>query len=203
MENKQENNKEQNAEERMPFHVVTAIRTYLGISQVELGKRAGVSPCDINELENHPPFGWALKYQRLSKYLGIPVEALVKNDFRLIPETFFLKHQPPEYLPMPTVKRHMLGRMGEEYILEREKARLRRDYPALAKLVTPCFKMNNSAGYDILSFDGEGKPYCIEVKTSKGEARAFRLSRNELSVADRMTERGVRYVVCCISYWEQ
>jgi hypothetical protein len=45
----------------------------------------------------------------------------------------------------------------------------------------------DGAGYDISSFNLEGSPRLIEVKTTNGSARTpFFISRNEFSVAKKM-----------------
>ena len=106
------------------MHVLTVIRLYLGISQTTLAQMSNVTQADISEMETHAPYGQADKYCRVSKALGIPLEAIVKNDFRHIPESFFEHHSPPPYLPMPTSPEHLLGRQGEEFILRREQNRL-------------------------------------------------------------------------------
>lgn len=190
-------------ETKATFHVIAILRSYLGLSQTQLGKLAGLSQCDISEMENRPPYGWVSKYQRLSQFLDVPIEALAKNDYTLVPESFFDSHPHPDYSPTPTSPDHKLGRDGEEFIFAREQKRLNQKYPALAKLVLPYFKMRTpSPGYDILSFDDEGTPFCLEVKNSTLITNSFRLTKKELTTAKKMTEVGGRYVICYISGWE-
>lgn len=184
------------------MHVITTLRTYLGLTQIKLAQAAGLTQNDISEMSNLPPYGQVHKYQRLSGYLGVPVEALAKNDYRAIPESFFEKHPAPKYLPEPTKPDHLLGRRGEEFILAREQDRLRSSAPALARLVLPFFKMNGtSPGYDILSFDDDGKPFALEVKTSIHKMVNFRLTNWELETAREMTAAGERYDIAYITNW--
>lgn len=76
-----------------------------------------------------------------------------------------------------------LGADGEEFILQYERDCLieagRED---LAKRVTRISKtLGDGAGYDILSFDADGKEKCIEVKTTNGGRDApFLITANEV-----------------------
>ncbi len=81
-----------------------------------------------------------------------------------------------------------LGDAGEEIILKNETDTLRfagrRD---LADRVRWVSKLDgDGAGYDINSFEPDGKPRLIEVKTTNGwERTPFHISRNEIETADR------------------
>ena len=86
-----------------------------------------------------------------------------------------------------------LGRMGEEWTLEFEERRLtdgaRR--PDLAKrIVWVSNAEGDGAGYDIRSFNDDGTPRLIEVKTTGlGKYHAFSVSPNEVSVSERAADR--------------
>ena len=54
------------------MHVLTVIRTYLGMSQVALSKAVGITQADLSEIETKEPYGKIDKYLRISKYLGVP-----------------------------------------------------------------------------------------------------------------------------------
>lgn len=184
------------------MHMITALRAYLGMSQTTLAKAVGITQPDLSEIETLEPYGRIDKYLRLSQYLGIGVDAIIKNDFTQIPLSFFDAHQAPEYTPVPKDPEFLLGRQGEEFILRRQRERLQPRFPALARLVLPHYKMKGpSPGYDILSFDDEGKPIFLEVKTSAGHNGNFRLTSHELQAAKKLTEAGERYLLCCISDW--
>ncbi|SDX31065.1 protein of unknown function [Albimonas donghaensis] len=80
-----------------------------------------------------------------------------------------------------------LGRAGEEMALEHERAALRtvgRD--DLARRVDWTSQTRgDGAGYDIESFEQDGRPRLIEVKTTRGWNRTpFHISRNELRVSE-------------------
>ena len=80
-----------------------------------------------------------------------------------------------------------LGKAGEELIFHHEKARLkseRRDDLA-DKVRWTAVQDGDGAGYDILSFEANGRERLIEVKTTNGwERTPFHITRNELAVAD-------------------
>lgn len=79
-----------------------------------------------------------------------------------------------------------LGRAGEAFVLDVERRRLeaaqRSDLAAGVRWVSD--EEGDGAGYDILSFEPNGREKLIEVKTTNGAARTpFFLSRNECEVA--------------------
>jgi hypothetical protein len=78
-----------------------------------------------------------------------------------------------------------LGLQGEDWIIQVERARLRRDNRHdLARRVRWISKGDgDAAGYDIQSFTAGGSEVWIEVKTTNGPAsRPFLMSRRELKV---------------------
>jgi Domain of unknown function (DUF3883) len=84
-----------------------------------------------------------------------------------------------------------LGRAGEERVLAHERASLlaigRTDLAERIRWVSDVD--GDGAGYDILSFDRDGKNRLIEVKTTNGwERTPFHITRNELAVADERRE---------------
>lgn len=88
-------------------------------------------------------------------------------------------------------RNRMLGRAGEERVIVHEQALLRgagRD--DLAKEVRWVSEEEGDGfGYDIASFEPDGRDRLIEVKTTNGwERTPFHITRNELSVADANRE---------------
>lgn len=184
------------------MHVITVLRNYIGYSQMRLSKEAGITQPDLSEMEKLEPYGYLDKYIRVSKFLGVSVDCLLKNDFTAIPESFFDNHLPQEYRPASSSPEGIMGREGEEYILTREQLRLRDTFPALSKLVLPFYKMKAYwPGYDILSFDDFGKPICLEVKTSSSMQINCRFSPNEMEKARKLTEEGEDYRVVMLQGW--
>lgn len=184
------------------LHIIQTLYHYLGMNQSEFAQETGVSTAELYAMENKAPCGQIAKYQKVSQFLGVPLEALIKNDYCLIPESFFEQHPAPVYRPVPKGADLILGRQGEELILAREQKRLAPLYPALARLVLPYFKMSSVyPGYDILSFDDDGVPFCIEVKTVQSSVDMFKFSTNEVKAAKKLAAKGHRYVMCLIKNW--
>ncbi|MBN2971762.1 DUF3883 domain-containing protein [Roseomonas aeriglobus] len=80
-----------------------------------------------------------------------------------------------------------LGRAGEERIVLHERSSLiaagRDDLADRVRWVSD--QDGDGAGYDIASFEIDGRPRLIEVKTTNGwERTPFRISRNELAVSE-------------------
>ena len=84
-------------------------------------------------------------------------------------------------------RNRMLGRAGEERVMEHEHAVLidagRGDLARRLRWVAQ--EDGDGLGYDIASFSPDGRPRLIEVKTTNGwERTPFQITRNELAVAD-------------------
>lgn len=181
--------------------ITRVARIYLGQTQAQFAKAVDLTQPDLCELEQKTrPYGTIFKYRRISDYLGIGVDALLRNDFTAIPESFFEKFPPQPYKEARSSGKCDLGRMGEELIFHRECGRVAAVCPALAKLVLPLYKMDvPSPGFDILTFDELGVPYAIEVKTSALSTGAFHLTTNEYAAAAAYIKAGERYVLTTIS----
>ena len=92
-----------------------------------------------------------------------------------------------------------LGKAGEERVLKHERDKLtaagRQDLAREIRWVSE--EDGDGAGYDISSFDADGRQRLIEVKTTNGwERTPFHISRNELSVADQRREEW-----CLLRLW--
>lgn len=89
-------------------------------------------------------------------------------------------------------KNQELGLSGEELVLEYEKQRLV-DYPQLQAMVKRVSKDGDGDGYDILSYNIDGSPLYIEVKTTNGSSNTpFYMSQNEYEFA---VENKSNYVI--------
>lgn len=89
------------------------------------------------------------------------------------------------------LRNRTLGRAGEEFVLEIEKKKLEKvNRPDLLKKVRWVSEdEGDGAGYDILSFEADGRERLIEVKTTNGAAKTpFFLSENECQRATASAE---------------
>jgi hypothetical protein len=88
-------------------------------------------------------------------------------------------------------RNRQLGRAGEKFVVDLERHRLsaagRSD---LAREVRwTAMEDGDGAGFDVASFDPDGRDRLIEVKTTNGAARTpFFLTRNEIAVAGERSE---------------
>lgn len=88
-----------------------------------------------------------------------------------------------------------LGEAGERWVVEFEKERLRREgqNDLADKVYWVSNQEGDGLGYDVRSFDSQGEPIYIEVKTTPhGPCTAFLISRNEV---ERSRELGAAYRV--------
>lgn len=185
------------------MHMLNILMDYIGITQTELAKRSGITAADLNEMINKEPYGMITKYQRLSDYLAVSVDCIVKNNLLSISESFFEKYAPGAYLDPISTKKAILGREAEEEVFQMEKARVMEFSPLLSKLVLPYYKLRaTSPGYDILSYSPDGSPVYIEVKNSeKNVLSDFRLTAHEFEVATQVTGNGLPYLIYVFSGW--
>jgi len=89
------------------------------------------------------------------------------------------------------LRNRSLGRAGEEFVLEIERKKLEkfRRPDLLKKIRWVSVEEGDGAGYDILSFEPDGRERLIEVKTTNGAARTpFFLSENECQRAAASAE---------------
>ena len=183
------------------MHLIQIVRSYLGLTQQELAKRVGITQADLCDMEIKPPYGRIDKYQRLSNYLGIPVHALVSDDCTLVPLSFFDKYPHATYKKAPSRGTSALGRAGEEAALAYEQGRLEKVNPSLAKLVIPHCKIGNRPGYDMLSFEEDGTPIYIEVKTTADDSPDYVLTNQEYLKANKAIAKGEKYLIYRFTNW--
>lgn len=185
------------------MHILTILMDYLGLTQVELAKKAGITPADLNEMINKEPYGLITKYQRLAQYLGISVDCIVNNDILGISESFFDLHSPGSYQGVIQNRHSIFGREAEEEAFFMERERVASFSPVLSRLVLPYFKLRaSSPGYDILSYSPDGSPVYIEVKNAaKSNPTNFRLTSHEYEVACSTLESGLPYLIYLFSGW--
>ena len=102
----------------------------------------------------------------------------------------------PEQLEMMLRVAARNGATGEFEVMKDERKRLMRAGQGnLARKIRWTSKENVAAGFDISSFEVDGSPRLIEVKSSSSETRQFIISRNEWMVAQAKGEQYWIYLV--------
>lgn len=94
------------------------------------------------------------------------------------------------------VRNAALGLAGEEFVLELEDRRLRAlGAPTLARRIEHVSRTRGDGlGYDILSFESDGREKLIEVKTTRfGGFTPFFVTRNEVAVSSTQHESYALY----------
>ncbi len=139
---------------------------------------------------------------RLFQQLGIFEE----DEGKLFLNRAFESILPPFFLMVTALNEQALwdrleaqrirARQAEELVLVEEQKRLiKMGRAELAKLVVRVSAENVSAGYDIASFEHDGSPRLIEVKSSIGRAIRFEWSVKEREVAADNNDRYWIYFV--------
>jgi len=105
------------------------------------------------------------------------------------------KITPEEFIEIKRIMEEN-GALGEEYVMDAERRRLRRaGLPNLASGIRWISRESVGEGYDIESFEEDGSKRFIEVKTSMGKQQTFEMSNNEWRTACRLGERYYIYRV--------
>lgn len=185
----------------MILHIVKLLRIYLGMTQSELARAAGISQCDVSEIETLAPYGTLNKYRKLSAYFGVPIDILLTNDARELPVEFFERHPRLPDKSDDALLNKKIGRLGEQYVYEMEYDLVSERYPGLANLIMPVFRYSGWTGFDMISFDADGRPCAIEVKTSLLPSCHSTLTAREYETACQFIEEGYHYYVVMISQY--
>ncbi len=114
-------------------------------------------------------------------------------------EALYERRSAPRVLPQRNYlelesRNQSLGRAGEELVLEFEQKRLwRAGHKTLAERIQHVSIKGDGHGFDILSFESDGRERLVEVKTTRfGQMTPFFASCNEVEVSD---ERSTEYHV--------
>lgn len=91
----------------------------------------------------------------------------------------------------------MLGEAGEEFVFQYERNQVKKYKLGQQKQVRRVAKLDGDGlGYDILSYDKDGKEKYIEVKTTTGkEMESIFITANELKMSEDFPEQYYLYRV--------
>ncbi len=145
----------------------------------------------LQQHENHKP-GWA--HQQVAQRLPHVTVPVVPADFEsLLVKAPSLPTPQEKQTPFPVARhynfdhenlqRKNLGHTGEAFVIAWEQARLKAQGPPdkWKEIEWVSQTQGDGAGYDIRSFQRNGEPLYIEVKTTRFSKRQpFSITRNEL-----------------------
>ena len=179
------------------LNILTFLRTREGLSQKEPSGKLGMKPMVISNMERFGPASMD-KAIRVARFFGITVDAALTNDMEAVASTFTApvkaNHKTSFQMEKLSIRRIKLGRQGEDWVYRHELERLQ-DTP-YRNAVNPNFANDLNAGFDILSFDRDGTPKRLEVKTTTGHAdKPFTLTENELQTLRDCVSKGLSYEI--------
>lgn len=123
-------------------------------------------------------------------------KAIINRNYLGIINEMLLKIRSPVYEKTSEIKKDKkeVGDLTESLAMKYEKERLSAaGCPSLALLVQQISLVDQSAGYDILSFQGSGSQptenIYIEVKGTKKEEFCFFWSHNEMNIAKKQADK--------------
>lgn len=179
-------------------NVLYYMRKRLGLSQHELARATKLTANDISRIETGNIGAGIEKFITLAKFFSISLNALLRNDIYEVC---------PTLTERPKTSRKMLKRIqklrkqcdeigcsGEEWVYQQEVKKLQGTI--FENAVNQNFADDEDAHFDILSFNTDGIPICIEVKTTTGDLeKAFYFTAEELEEAKECQASGVCYEV--------
>jgi hypothetical protein len=159
--------------------------THGGNDRHTSGLKVPLGSCIDDVLELKGPL-----FKRASPRVSqILVNAFEKNNIKLLRR----KKISPNQLEDLKRKMEENGRLGEEHVLNEERKGLRyKGRSDLAARVRWVSQRSVCEGFDILSYEFDGREKWIEVKSTSGTGRTFDMSKNEW---DTCCRAGAKYYI--------
>lgn len=183
--------KEQNSN----LNVFRYLRRMRGLSMQKVADDLGICLLTEHSLEHGalPRLGLL---QRISNYYRVSLDALAHNDIAAAASQAFAStpcaSKEKRFFREKQAHCDALGDRGEQIVVEAEKLRL--EATPFSEAVSGSASEDANAGFDVLSFEEDGTPIYIEVKTtSYSEIAPFYMSRKELAFLKRCLQDGQAY----------
>lgn len=182
--------------------VVRLLRHQMGLSMEAVAQAIGTRYLTILNIEHGKDVSYGTA-KALASFLGISLDCLIRNDIsaassRLAKPSVTLEVQ-KQGLRDRLRSREIVGDCGEQEVVQLERRRLAGTPYAEAVSAFP--STDTAAGYDVQSFQRNGCPLFIEVKsTSSPNANdAFFITQSELDFMRRCMELGANYQIHRVS----
>lgn len=94
------------------MNIIKACRLYADLTQQTLAERVGIHYHLICNMEKAPPAPCGTACKLVADDLGLPYEAVLREAFTTIPDSFFDRWPQPEYKPAPTEAHKRIGGDG-------------------------------------------------------------------------------------------
>lgn len=190
----------------IPFlnlNVVRDFRVRLGKTQVEVARSCGLTANDLTRMEKGKNMSLQ-KYRIVAEYLGISVDAIVRNDIRAaaayVQEPPKVVRNLQEKICKSNAEHDVVGNLGEDWVCKKERQKLAGT--GYEKLVNPNYANDPDAHFDIQSYNCETfEPVKIEVKATKGNGDAeFYMSDGEYALLRHCFHSKLRYELHRVAY---
>ncbi len=178
-------------------NIMRFMRNRIQLTQKEVSKATNLTINDISRMENGFFDHRMETFIILSKYLKVPLAALMYNDLEAALPTFKAPSKASRKMLAHFKKlretRDNIGCKGEDWVLELELKKLKGTIYANG---LTSFADDPDAHFDLFSFSPTGSHLIIEVKTTTGKAEdAFFITSDELDKARECLNSGEQYEI--------
>ena len=185
------------------FSVVRDFRVRLGRSQAEVARFCKIRANDMTRLERGNNIRLST-CKAVADYLGISVDAVVRNDIRAA--AAFIQGPPTVIRTLQAQicevndDHNIVGNAGEDWVYQLERQKLAGT--EFENLINPNFANDPDSHFDIQSYDPDTfEPKLIEVKSSKGhEENEFYLSDGEYRLLLECARMDIPYELHRVAY---
>ena len=176
--------------------VTNFMRHRENLTLAEVSAQTGLSAMTISRIENRQLTVDINAVLTLADFYHISADSVLRNDFRaifpLLTASKAPKHDLYEKYAKAGALCQMHGISGEDWVYLQECRRL--DGTVMANAVNPRYSEDKDAHFDLMTFDANGEPVIVEVKsTNRGPDEPFFLSASELDLLNECIAFGIRY----------
>lgn len=179
-----------------PLSILRFLRVAANFTLRDLTEQTGIAEINLSHME-HGRFGRITYAKTIADFFGVPIHALVTNDYSVLPSIFTAPIKPSNKQKKRIRKsqrnKEDNGDRGEEFVIEMERSRLAGT--PYENAVNGNFSDEVSAGFDVMSFAEDGHPIIIEAKStsSKDPKEDFFMTAGEYRFLRYCVENNLDY----------